>query len=261
MTTSAFRRPVKRTWWVLPYFGGVLAVIVAAAAVTAVLHTPRMGHGAARPPPRSSPGPGGDARARADVPGRPVRQADRLPAGRRQGRVPRPGLGRGPARDAGLVGQPEGDRLHHRGGHPDRQPRRGARRPPRQRQRGRAGRGAQPARPGRQQGQAGRPADPVPDRPALRPARRDRADHLLAVARPRPLGPGHPLRPQGHACRGGGPAATARWWTRPCRSPRPPRTTTSAWSTTSTSRTWTSSRASWCSSRPAPRPGTAGSSR
>ncbi len=39
--------PVKRTWWVLPYFGGLLAVIVAAAAVTAVLHTPRLGHRAA----------------------------------------------------------------------------------------------------------------------------------------------------------------------------------------------------------------------
>jgi hypothetical protein len=35
-------RPVKRTWWVLPFAGGALAVIVAAAAVTAVLHTPRM---------------------------------------------------------------------------------------------------------------------------------------------------------------------------------------------------------------------------
>jgi hypothetical protein len=45
--SQAFRGPVKRTWWVLPYFGGVLAVIVAAAAVTAILHTPRMGHGAA----------------------------------------------------------------------------------------------------------------------------------------------------------------------------------------------------------------------
>jgi hypothetical protein len=31
-------RPVKRTWWVLPFTGGALAVIVAAAAVTAVLH-------------------------------------------------------------------------------------------------------------------------------------------------------------------------------------------------------------------------------
>jgi len=39
--------PAKRTWWVLPYFGGLLAVIVAAAAVTAILHTPRMGHAAA----------------------------------------------------------------------------------------------------------------------------------------------------------------------------------------------------------------------
>ncbi len=37
-------RPVKRTWWVLPFTGGALAVIVAAAAVTAVLHTPRMSH-------------------------------------------------------------------------------------------------------------------------------------------------------------------------------------------------------------------------
>jgi hypothetical protein len=35
-------RPVKRTWWVLPFTGGALAVIVAAAAVTAVLHTPRL---------------------------------------------------------------------------------------------------------------------------------------------------------------------------------------------------------------------------
>ncbi len=39
--------PVKPTWWVLPYAGGLLAVIVAAAAVTAVLHTPRLGHRAA----------------------------------------------------------------------------------------------------------------------------------------------------------------------------------------------------------------------
>jgi hypothetical protein len=46
MTTSG-HRPLPRTWWVLPYFGGLLAVIVAAAAVTAVLHTPRMGHRAA----------------------------------------------------------------------------------------------------------------------------------------------------------------------------------------------------------------------
>jgi hypothetical protein len=38
---------VKRTWWVLPYFGGLLAVIVVAAAVTVVLHTPRLGHRAA----------------------------------------------------------------------------------------------------------------------------------------------------------------------------------------------------------------------
>jgi hypothetical protein len=35
-------RPLKRTWWVLPFTGGALAVIVAAAAVTAILHTPRM---------------------------------------------------------------------------------------------------------------------------------------------------------------------------------------------------------------------------
>ena len=35
-------RPVKRTWWVLPFTGGALAVIVAAAAVTAVLHTPQL---------------------------------------------------------------------------------------------------------------------------------------------------------------------------------------------------------------------------
>jgi hypothetical protein len=39
--------PVKPTWWVLPYLGGLLAVIVAAVAVTAVLHTPRLGHRAA----------------------------------------------------------------------------------------------------------------------------------------------------------------------------------------------------------------------
>ena len=55
-------RPVKRTWWVLPFTGGALAVIVAAAAVTAVLHTPRMSHqaaaasstGAAKGPPMPS---------------------------------------------------------------------------------------------------------------------------------------------------------------------------------------------------------------
>jgi hypothetical protein len=39
--------PVKRTWWVLPYFGGLMAVIVVVAAVTAVLHTPRMSNRAA----------------------------------------------------------------------------------------------------------------------------------------------------------------------------------------------------------------------
>ena len=39
--------PVKPTWWVLPYVGGLLAVIVVAAAVTAVVHTPRLGHRAA----------------------------------------------------------------------------------------------------------------------------------------------------------------------------------------------------------------------
>jgi hypothetical protein len=33
-------RPVKRTWWVLPFTGGALAVILTAAVVTAVLHTP-----------------------------------------------------------------------------------------------------------------------------------------------------------------------------------------------------------------------------
>ena len=36
--------PANRTWWVLPYCGGLLAVIVGVAAVTAILHTPRMGH-------------------------------------------------------------------------------------------------------------------------------------------------------------------------------------------------------------------------
>ena len=38
---------VKRTWWVLPYAGGLLAVIVVTAAVTVILHTPRMGRAAA----------------------------------------------------------------------------------------------------------------------------------------------------------------------------------------------------------------------
>jgi hypothetical protein len=45
---------VKRTWWVLPYFGGLLAVIVVAAAVTVILHTPRMGHAAAATTPSAS---------------------------------------------------------------------------------------------------------------------------------------------------------------------------------------------------------------
>jgi hypothetical protein len=48
---------VKRTWWVLPYFGGLLAVIVVAAAVTVVLHTPRLGHRAAALGAPSSAGP------------------------------------------------------------------------------------------------------------------------------------------------------------------------------------------------------------
>jgi hypothetical protein len=45
---------VPRTWWVLPYSGGLLAVIVTAAAVIAILHTPRMGHQAAASSPASS---------------------------------------------------------------------------------------------------------------------------------------------------------------------------------------------------------------
>ena len=56
-------RPVRRTWWVLPFTGGALAVIVVAAAVTAVLHTPRMSHqasaasstAAAKGPPMPAP--------------------------------------------------------------------------------------------------------------------------------------------------------------------------------------------------------------
>ena len=47
MVTLRRSGAVKRTWWALPYFGGVLAVIVVAAAVTAILHTPRMGRAAA----------------------------------------------------------------------------------------------------------------------------------------------------------------------------------------------------------------------
>ena len=51
--------PANRAWWVLPYFGGLLAVIVAAAAVTAILHTPRMGHAAASVTSSSSSSSGG----------------------------------------------------------------------------------------------------------------------------------------------------------------------------------------------------------
>ena len=44
MAGNGHYQPVPRTWWVLPFFGGALAVIVVAAAVTVILHTPRMGH-------------------------------------------------------------------------------------------------------------------------------------------------------------------------------------------------------------------------
>ena len=36
------RRPAGSTWWILPFCGGALAVIVVAAAVIAIQHTPRM---------------------------------------------------------------------------------------------------------------------------------------------------------------------------------------------------------------------------
>ena len=60
--------PAKRTWWVLPYFGGLLAVIVAAAAVTAILHTPRMGRAAASGPSSSSSASAANGAGSAPVP-------------------------------------------------------------------------------------------------------------------------------------------------------------------------------------------------
>jgi hypothetical protein len=44
MAGNGHYQPVPRTWWVLPFFGGALAVIVVAAAVTVALHTSRTAH-------------------------------------------------------------------------------------------------------------------------------------------------------------------------------------------------------------------------